>query len=1122
VSDALGSYAFLPWLRQGVARTITAADGDASVRLRATAHVELALSGQGLDGSALESHVARDVELHGPGEVIGIESRAIVRTDPRPWITNVEPNYLAHIEFYEEDFPWRYTPAAPDASRLRLRPWIALVVLKDTGDPATSEFRDARAVAGRPLPFVSVKDFAAFPPPGELWAWAHVHVNRHLGGTPEELVATDVAAAVGRLESALAADPDIAYSRIVCPRRLAENCAYHAFLVPSFERGRLAGLGMDPDQAPFATASAWVEYGGRPEPLNMPYYHRWYFRTGGAGDFESLVLLLKWKTADPRVGRRDMDVQAPGSNIPGILDADLHGILRLGGALRAPLLTLSPSGHAEFEQYENWAKADWPHPFQEKLARFINLADAFTRTPADQARTEAGMPPTEPDDVDPLITSPIYGEWQALQHRLLTDPAGADLDPNDNWIHELGLDPRHRVAAGFGGDVVRKYQEDYMEAAWKQVGDVLAHNQKVRVAQTLLGVGEAVHAKSLAPLAAQPSRLLALTAPLQRRVVADGVTVRHARQQSLTPAALTSPMIRRIARPRGPLARRLALSAGPHAGALLEAVNNGTITAAPPKETPAGIATVEAVAEASADARTWPPAWLQGLARGAPWLRWVLALLALLLVVLAVAAPGLAPLLGIGAALALGAAGALELARRQPTVAEAIGKDLDTPEAVDHLGPGPDFVFGDVAVAGAGGGVGGLFSRDNVAATRFKAALRHWARFAEAAELAGREPARLRLDLQRTATTVVEAVRPARTIPLRFLATAAIAPHVRGRIVEVFDEIKYYPRIDEPMYRPLKELGDELFVPNLNLIEKDSVVALETNQDFIEAYMVGVNHEFSRELLWREYPTDMRGTYFRQFWDVTAHFDPAASDAEAQREKLYDIPPIHTWRRISKLGEHDNRQPNPGEERNEIVLAIRGELLKKYPNTVVYAHAAHWAMRDGHVDPSRERQLVELAAGELDKPPRSKLRTPLYEAKVDPDIYFFGFDLAADEARGGTGDRDTDPPGWFFVLKERPGEPRFGLDVARAPGEPIVTVNDLAWSDTGVAPGGHLGAAALSPISLTAPSAVRDDLEKQPQHDDDKKVVPAPVSAARWAYLLYQSPVMVAVHAAELLKTATD
>lgn len=30
-----------------------------------------------------------------------------------------------------------------------------------------------------------------------------------------------------------------------------------------------------------------------------------------------------------------------------------------------------------------------------------------------------------------------------------------------------------------------------------------------------------------------------------------------------------------------------------------------------------------------------------------------------------------------------------------------------------------------------------------------------------------------------------------------------------------------------------------------------------------KSYMVGLNHEFARELLWREYPTDQRGSYFR-------------------------------------------------------------------------------------------------------------------------------------------------------------------------------------------------------------------------------------------------------------------
>ena len=78
-------------------------------------------------------------------------------------------------------------------------------------------------------------------------------------------------------------------------------------------------------------------------------------------------------------------------------------------------------------------------------------------------------------------------------------------------------------------------------------------------------------------------------------------------------------------------------------------------------------------------------------------------------------------------------------------------------------------------------------------------------------------------------------------------------------VAEQFQEAMAYPVLDVPMYQPLVDISSELFLPNLNLIEPNSITLLETNQRFIEAYMVGLNHEFARELLWREYPTDQRG-----------------------------------------------------------------------------------------------------------------------------------------------------------------------------------------------------------------------------------------------------------------------
>ena len=68
------------------------------------------------------------------------------------------------------------------------------------------------------------------------------------------------------------------------------------------------------------------------------------------------------------------------------------------------------------------------------------------------------------------------------------------------------------------------------------------------------------------------------------------------------------------------------------------------------------------------------------------------------------------------------------------------------------------------------------------------------------------------------------------------------------------------------MYEPLKEKSQDLLLPGLDKVDPETVVGLRTNRAFVEAYMIGLNFEMGRELLWRGYPTDQRGTYFRRFW----------------------------------------------------------------------------------------------------------------------------------------------------------------------------------------------------------------------------------------------------------------
>ncbi|KYF70548.1 hypothetical protein BE11_22910 [Sorangium cellulosum] len=1041
MTDLLATYSFLPWLRQGIANKITASDHDPAVKLRATIPVALQLTGDGL-GAAVAEAISKDVQLFGPGDIVGVEGRAIIRVDPRPSIADLEPNYLPCIEFYDEDFPWRYTPAAPDGARLR--PWIMLVVLEE------GEFEEGARTGDRPLPNIKVASPAVFPPLEQLWAFAHVHLNRDLGASPAEIVSGDMGAVLPKLAAALHENPDHGYSRIICPRRLEPGAAYHAFLIPVFESGRLAGLGLDPGKAPSATHGAWAAYpsGTREAPDLYPFYHRWSFRTGSAGDFEYLVRLLRPKAVDPRVGARDMDVTRPGSNLPGITDPALGGVLKLGGALRVPRASLDPDALAEADRYDQWA-APYPHPFQEALAGFLNLQAEYAAQGAEAAHAAAGVDP-EDGDPDPLITPPIYGRWHALMDRLLTEADGAPSTPDDNWVHELNLDPRFRVAAGLGTRVVQQNQEEYMRLAWEQIGDVLEAIRRIRAAQLAAQVSLVWHGHLRSLQAASVAKSFALTAPLHARVVAGSVTVRHEVSRSALPRAAVSAAMRRITRPRGRLVRALPFDERVRPDALLERLNKGDVHAAPPKAAPAGVNTVD-----SAAASYRPAAGL-------------------------------------------------------------ISERAQHPDKVGSLPRNPEFKVREPKEGAEGPREGDVDSKE---AERFKRGLIDAYALVDASARVSVEAPRPPLDLHALADAVLEKLHPSLTIPRRTFAGIDVPPHIAGLLVEQFTEPMYYPQIDVPMYGPLKDISTELFLPNVHLIEENSVTLLETNQRFIEAYMVGLNHEFGRELLWREYPSDNRGSYFRQFWDVSAYLDLEGGDEEAARERLRDIPPIHRWSKASRLGDHDHREVG-GASEEEAVLAIRGQLLKRYPNTVIYAHRAEW-QRDAHgnIDRTKERRMVALTAAEGASPPRSLVRTPLYAAKIDPDIYFFGFDLVLDEARGGTGEDPGDDPGWFFVLKERPGEPRFGL--REAPAGSLQVWSDLAWSDVspGGAAGGHIPVgSAAHPRALTEPTAPEDQ-EKVVQWQDDRAVAwNAGASAADLAYVLFQAPVLVAIHAAEMLR----
>jgi hypothetical protein len=1092
--DLLGTYAFLPWLRQGVANAITAPPAAGN---RASIRVDLTVSGTPIVGDTpVTAPVSQDISLYGPGDIVGIDSRAIIRTEPRAGVTNFESNYLVAVDFYDEDFPWRYTPIPP--SGLQLNPWIALLVLSQ------AEFSEGNNVGNRPLPFVTITDPTLFPPADELWAWAHVHFNQGLSPNPStELVSPDMSAVIPRVQAILDANPDLAYSRLMCPRLLDINTGYDAFIIPAFESGRLAGLGLDPTKASSAAASAWVSYAGQEEPQSFPYYYRWHFRTGDRGDFRYLVGLLKPQPVDPKVGTRDFDVTRPEANLPDIVKPGLNGILRLGGALEVPDADLSEADKAERDKYENW---DQPYPdaFEVSLAKFVNLADDYQEHTAADANAASGIGPGISDDLDPLITSPLYGRWHSLTERLLFNRDGADALDRTNWVHRLNLDPRFRVPGNYGTEIVEAHTEEYMNYAWEQIGDVLQANQAIRRLHFATAASVRLYTRHLVPAASDSARVLSLTAPVSSRVLFAGATVASMRgsasEATLVPPVLTSTAFRRALRPGARLMRSLPFTPEATRTNLLQRVNAGEVTSAPPKTVPSGVVTIDQAGNAITP--TGAPGFILDWLKRYPWLPWAVLIVAIALAIVLFFVLG--PIAGVIVALAVIGGGVylFRLLRRwatQERAAQATSQAGQTPENVAKFPTSSNFVLSALGSAF----VPMLGGSDSPTGKRFNTALVDSFKLNSIGNVIAQRPAPVAIDLNAVTATMVTAVNPKITILRRGLSVIALPPWIISEIGEDFNEVMAYPKIDLPMYQPLKDGSAERLLPNINKIAFNSITLMETNQRFIEAYMVGLNHEFARKLLWREYPTDQRGSYFRQFWSVGDTINSEGLSEDALKEKLYDIPELHRWTPDSNLGDHNNRIPPGQPPAPEAVLIIRGELLQKYPNTLIFAQHAKI------VDELRVPDWLTQA--EEAQPPRSKTRTPLYTAQPADDIFFFGFDLTIDEVKGTGGD-----PGWYFVLQERPGEARFGLELSRT--EPIETFDDVTWNDAvpGVAPGQFLAASTLSSVPLAEPSAVADP-DKHDQWSDDEKVDPAAVSSARWAYVLFRQPVMVAVHADEML-----
>ena len=524
--------------------------------------------------------------------------------------------------------------------------------------------------------------------------------------------------------------------------------------------------------------------------------------------------------------------------------------------------------------------------------------------------------------------------------------------------------------------------------------------------------------------------------------------------------------MRRIARPGGPLARRLDLAGAARTPpTLLEAVNDGRITRRPAQASrrPAPQTSRHRPGQRP-ETRTFPPD-VADRARAAAALAALAArsLLAVLLLVLALRArrPRGCCARVIGRGRRARPRGSCYWRAACRTVDEALGPDLDEPASIDHLRARSRFRLrrrrgrerrpARSAVSRAG---------QRGRPTRFKAALRDWAASRPAGR--GRRPRDAPTDARpgaspRRRREALQADAPRSRA--RLLATATLAPHVRATSSPRSSTRSSTTRASTCRCTARsRSSATSCSSPTSTSSSANTVVALETNQDFIEAYMVGVNSRvLARAALARVPDRPARHLLPPVLGRRAATSTRRSADAEPCGRSSTTSPTIHTL--AARVQARRARQPaaRPGRaERNEIVLVDPRRAAQEVPEHRHLRPRRRSGSRRPTAPSTRPRSASSSSSSdaELDQrrpAPRSGRRST--RPRSTPTSTSSASTSTPRRRKGGTGDNPSDPPGWFFVLKERPGEPRFGFDDARAADDPIVTVNDLAWTDTGVAPG---------------------------------------------------------------------
>jgi hypothetical protein len=207
--------------------------------------------------------------------------------------------------------------------------------------------------------------------------------------------------------------------------------------------------------------------------------------------------------------------------------------------------------------------------------------------------------------------------------------------------------------------------------------------------------------------------------------------------------------------------------------------------------------------------------------------------------------------------------------------------------------------------------------------------------------------------------------------------------------------------LDRPVWRDLNGAFAEWLLPGVGELKDDTVIAVQTNPVFTDAFLVGYNTQLLAELRWRNIPVAARCTPLRVFWERADTGTGA---------KLDDIVDVAGWPDASPLGAASHRPGGAGG--NDLVLVFRGQLFLRYPRTLLYlVSAVHGGAPDFARDPDSAAARV----------------LPSFQGRIGADVTFFGFQgFEAAQVASHWAVLEEPPFGYRFFAKPLVGEPDGG------------------------------------------------------------------------------------------------